>query len=409
MKAKALSQPSPHPQQPAPVPPAQPLAAPPVHPRHALRNRPISVIGAGIGGLTAATALARRGAEVTVYERAEALREVGAGLQISPNAGRVLRALDLWRDFAAEARPSQAVILRDSAARQIAKLDLARYRPQDDFRFIHRARLLQVLENGARQAGVTIRLGQDIGAPPEDGSALTIGADGVKSTIRAALNGVETPFFTGQTAWRALVPCSDDAAPEAQIFMGPGRHIVSYPLGRGLRNIVAVVESRTWRAEGWSHAGDPQELRATFSRFGGPVAAWLAAVDQVGVWGLFRHPVAARWQDGRTALVGDAAHPTLPFIAQGAVMAIEDGWTLAACLDADPDQAAALARYQALRQPRCIRIVEAANANARNYHLRGPARAVAHAGLRAISRFAPTAMIERFAWLYDYDPVAVAP
>ncbi len=372
----------------------------------ALANRPVSVIGAGIAGLTTAIALAQRGAKVTVYERAPALLEVGAGLQISPNAGRVLKALGLWDAFEAEAQPSQAVILRDSAARKIAKLDLARYRPQDAFRFIHRARLLSVLEAGARAGGVEIRLGSDIAAVPDDGAALTIGADGVKSAIRAGLNGVETPFFTGQTAWRALVPCPDDAPPEAQIFMGPGRHIVSYPLGRGQRNIVAVVESKTWRDEGWSHAGDPQELRATFARFGGPVADWLGAVDQVGVWGLFRHPVAARWQDGRSALVGDAAHPTLPFIAQGAVMAIEDAWILAACLDAEAQQPRALARYQALRAPRCTRIVEAANANARNYHLRGPARAVAHAGLRAISRFTPTAMIERFAWLYDYDPVA---
>lgn len=382
-----------------------PLAAPALGQGSALSGRRITIIGAGIAGLAAATALARRGAEVTVLERSAALREVGAGLQISPNAGRVLKALGLWPEFEAEAQPSRAVILRDSAARQIAKLDLARYRPQDDFRFIHRARLLSVLENGARAAGAEIRLGQDVTEPTaHDGCDLLIGADGVKSVVRGLLNGPETPFFTGQTAWRALIPCPEDAAPEAQIFMGPGRHIVSYPLGRGQRNIVAVLESKTWREEGWSHAGDPEELRATFARFGGPVADWLGQVDQVGIWGLFRHPVAQRWQDGRTAILGDAAHPTLPFIAQGAVMAIEDAWILAACLDADPDQSRALARYQALRHDRVTRIVEAANGNARNYHLRGPARAVAHAGLRAISRFAPTAMIERFAWLYDYDP-----
>lgn len=189
--------------------------------------------------------------------------------------------------------------------------------------------------------------------------------------------------------------------------MGPGRHLVSYPLGHGQRNIVAVVERPDWHEEGWSIPGDPTELRAAFARFGGPVPGWLEQVREVGIWGLHRHPVAAHWQDGRRALIGDAAHPTLPFMAQGAVMAIEDAWVLAACLDAGPDQQAALARFQALRQPRCQRIVEAANANARNYHLRGPTRAVAHAGLRAVSRLAPARLIERFAWLYDYEPTAV--
>ncbi len=378
-----------------------------------LNQRPIAVIGAGIAGLTSALALARQGAAVTVFERAEALREVGAGLQISPNAGRVLKALGLWPAFERVARPSQAVVLRDSAARQVARLDLARYRPQDEFRVIHRARLLEVLADAARAAGVEIRLGQALDAPPA-GYALTIGADGLKSAIRARLNGAETPFFTGQTAWRTLIPCPESDAPEAQIFMGAGRHLVSYPIGQNLRNIVAVVEGKNWQEEGWSHPGNPEDLRQHFARFGGPVPGWLDQVTEVGVWGLFRHPVAARWQGSDLesstdlALVGDAAHPTLPFIAQGAVMAIEDGWVLAACLAQNPDQQAALRHYQDLRRPRCLRIVEAANANARNYHLRGPARAVAHAGLRGISKLAPTAMIERFAWLYDFDPTKLA-
>lgn len=230
----------------------------------------------------------------------------------------------------------------------------------------------------------------------------------MKSRLRPLLNGPETPFFTQQTAWRCLIPAETDPAPAAQVFMGPGRHLVSYPLPGGLRNIVAVLERPDWQDEGWSHPGDPAELCAAFGHFGGPVPGWLGQVGQVSLWGLYRHPVAAHWQrpaaEGPAlALIGDAAHPTLPFLAQGAVMAIEDAWILAACLDAAPLQQA-LARYEALRKPRCQRIVEAANANARNYHLKGPTRAVAHAGLRAVSRLAPTRLIERFAWLYDYDP-----
>ena len=190
--------------------------------------------------------------------------------------------------------------------------------------------------------------------------------------------------------------------------MGPGRHLVSYPLGAGLRNIVAVMERPDWTAEGWSHEDDPTHLRAAFARFGGPVPGWLAQVDRVGVWGLFRHQIAARWQDGQRVILGDAVHPTLPFMAQGAVMAIEDAWILAACLDRIADQPAALARYQALRAPRVTRVIEAANANARNYHLSGPARLIGHTGLRAISKLAPGALLGKFDWLYDYDPLAEA-
>lgn len=370
----------------------------------------ISIIGAGIAGLTAATALAQRGARVSVLEQADALREVGAGLQISPNAIRVFDSLGLWPRFAQVSLASERVELCDSAGRPVARLDLARHRPQDRFRLVHRARLVEILAEAATAAGARIHLGQTVNAPPK--ADLVIGADGVKSRLRGLLNGPETPFFTGQTAWRCLIPAEPGAAPAAQVFMGPGRHLVSYPLAGGLCNIVAVLERPDWQDEGWAQPGDPAELRAAFGHFGGPVPGWLARVDQVSLWGLFRHSVAAHWQrpaindSPGLALIGDAAHPTLPFLAQGAVMAIEDAWVLSACLAASP-LPQALARYEVLRKPRCQRIVEAANANARNYHLKGPTRAVAHAGLRAINRLAPTRLIERFAWLYDHDPTAL--
>ena len=370
-----------------------------------LTTRDITIIGAGVAGLTVATALAQRGARVRVHERADALREVGAGLQISPNAGRVLDALGLSAALDAVSARSEGVVLHDRTGRQVAAMPLAARRPHDAFRLIHRARLVEVLERAARDAGAQITLNSDITDLPD--SALLIGADGLHSRIRTALNGPETPFFTGQTAWRALIP--DGAAdPFARVFMGPGRHLVSYPLGGGLRNIVAVMERPDWTAEGWSHEDHPAHLRAAFARFGGPVPGWLAQVERVGVWGLFRHQIAARWQDGRRVILGDAVHPTLPFMAQGAVMAIEDAWILTECLDRIADQAAALARYQALRAPRVARVIAAANANARNYHLSGPQRLIGHTGLRAISRLAPGALLGKFDWLYDYDPLAEA-
>ena len=374
----------------------------------ALRSRPVTVVGGGVAGLTAAIALRQRGADVTILERASAITEVGAGLQLSPNATRVLDALGLMPALDAVSLPSQAVRLRDASGADVVRLDLARHRPRARFRLIHRARLIEILEHAARQAGVRIALGQAVDTPPD--GTLAIGADGLHSCIRTALNGREVPFFTGQTAWRTVIADENAAnAPEAQVFMGPGRHLVSYPLAGGLRNIVAVLETRDWQDEGWSRPDDPANLRAAFGRFGGPVPGWLAQVDQTHVWGLFRHEVASRWQDGRIAILGDAAHPTLPFMAQGACMAIEDAWTLAACLDHRPDQQAALLRYESLRKPRTTRIVAAANDNARNYHLTGPKRLAAHAALRIGGKVAPRAILSRFDWIYDFDPVTEAP
>ncbi|MEH6786998.1 MAG: FAD-dependent monooxygenase [Paracoccus sp. (in: a-proteobacteria)] len=368
-----------------------------------LADRPVTVIGAGVAGLTAAVALARRGAVVTVLERSVGIREVGAGLQISPNAMRVVEALDLGPALRDVSLRSRAVQLRDASGAPVLRLDLRRHRPMDDFRLIHRAGLIALLERAARDAGARIALGRNVEVPPQ--GPLVIGADGLHSQARRVLNGREVPFFTRNTAWRAVIR-DPGGAPEAQVFMGPRRHLVSYPLTGGLRNIVAVQERDAWQAEGWSHPDDPAQLRAAFASFGGPVPGWLGEVESVHIWGLFRHQVARCWQDGRLVLIGDAAHPTLPFMAQGAVMAIEDAWILAACLDENPDQKSALARFETLRKPRASRVVAAANDNARNYHLTGARRVAAHAALRLANRLAPDRMLARFDWLYDYDPTA---
>lgn len=373
-----------------------------------LKDRPATIIGAGIGGLTAALVLARRGAKLHVLERAPELTEVGAGLQISPNAGRVLEALGLGPALDAVSIRGCGVRMWDAAGRPIAKLDLAARRPAARFRMIHRARLIEVLGAAAEAEGVSLRLGHMIDALPRE--PLVIGADGINSRVRQVLNGTEAPFFTGQTAWRALIrdpePPSDGTG-WADLFLGPKRHLVSYPLAGGMRNIVAVVERPDWQAEGWSQADDPAHLRAAFARFGGPVPDWLARVTETGIWGLFRHEVARRWQDGSRVILGDAAHPTLPFMAQGAALAIEDAAVLAACLDANADQPAALARYQSLRAERTTKVVALASQNARNYHLSGPAALAAHAALRAMNRLTPERLAGRFDWIYDHDPLAM--
>lgn len=368
-----------------------------------LNNRQVTIIGCGVAGLTSALALVRHGAQVTMYERASALTELGAGLQISPNAGFVFEALGINRALDAVSARSTGVVLHDQTGKQIASLPFKLYRPDNIFRMIHRMRLIEVLERAARTAGVEIILNHEITEPFPD-TSLLIGADGLHSRVRSSLNGPEQPFFTGQTAWRALVT-DDIDDPFARIFMGPGRHLVSYPIGGGLRNIVAVTERPEWIREGWSYEDDPANLQAAFSMFNDPVPGWLSQVKRCGIWGLFRHRIARTWHSERCVILGDAAHPTLPFMAQGAVMAIEDAWILAECLNSFSDQSMALARFQKLRQPRVRKIVEAANKNARNYHLTGPKRMIGHTALRTVSRLTPHMLSNRFNWIYDYNPL----
>ncbi|ARE81912.1 6-hydroxynicotinate 3-monooxygenase [Roseovarius mucosus] len=377
----------------------------------------IAVIGAGIGGLAVARALCLRGADVTLLEQAPEISEVGAGLQISPNGFAVLRALGLDVPLVARSMQAQAVSLRDYQRGEVLRLDLAGLQDRN-YHFIHRADLIDVLAEGAREVGVKVRLMQKVSAV-EGGERpcvrmandsrfdadLVIGADGLHSVVRRALNGTLAPFFTRQVAWRAVVPNLWGRGPEAQVHMGPMRHVVSYPLREGtLLNLVAVQERAAWTEESWSQKDDPMALRAAFGDFGPEVQAMLSAVEEVHLWGLFRHPVAQVWQRDGLALLGDAAHPTLPFMAQGASMALEDAWVLVDALSAAEGLAEGLAAYQGRRDARVRRVVEAANRNAWKYHLSfPPLRWAAHTALRAGGAFAPERMLRQFDWLYGHD------
>jgi salicylate hydroxylase len=383
-----------------------------------LIGQSITVLGAGIAGLAVARALALRGAGVTVLEQADAIREVGAGLQISPNGAAVLRALGLGDALDQAGVAAEAVVLRDGISDDaVLHLPLG----GRGFRLVHRADLIALLAAGAREVGVQIRLLQRIdgidltGRRPVLTTAqgaqvepdLLIGADGLHSRLRAALNGPAAPFFTNQVAWRAVLPAEPGSPPRAEVHMGPGRHLVSYPMrGGALRNIVAVEERSRWTEESWSLRDDPMELHLAFAGFSPRVRNWLEAIEDVHLWGLFRHPVARRWHDAHSVILGDAAHPTLPFLAQGANMALEDAWVLADALSRHDTAVAAFAAFQAARAPRCTRIVAASGANARAYHLRSPWREAAHLGLQIGGKVAPGLALSRFDWLYGHDVTA---
>jgi len=381
----------------------------------------ITVIGAGIGGLAAAYLLQRQGAQVTVLEQAEEISEVGAGLQVTPNGVAVLKAMGLADDLAWCSQRARAVVLRHHReGREVLRLDLDQYAPDLRYYFVHRADLINLLADAVRRSGVQLRLLQKVstvvpGARPKVqlgngakcGADLVIGADGLHSRVRPVLNAAGAPKFTGQVAWRATVPNRFDLPAEAQVFMGPGRHLVAYPLKDGsLVNLVAAQERRQWAEESWSHGDDPDNLRQAFAMFGGLAAEMLADVRDVKLWGLFRHPVAQVWGRDGVALLGDAAHPTLPFMAQGANMALEDAYALADCLSAADDLEAGLAAYQLRRRARVAKVVEAANGNAWKYHLRPPLSWPAHQILRVAGALAPQKMVSQFDWIYRHDETA---
>jgi len=380
-------------------------------------GRRVAVVGGGIGGLAVALAFARTGAHVTVFEQAPELREFGAGLQITPNGGAVLKALGLDAAAAARSVRGAAVVPSDAlTGREVARFDLSRL-GRVPYRFFHRGDLLEILAEGCREVGVAIRTGVRIGeVDPQLGTVsiaggethsfdLVVGADGLHSVLRPLLNGADKPYFTGQVAWRAIVD-APEAAPEARIWMAPGRHIVTYPLAGGRLNVVAVQARQGWTDEGWNHADDPANLRAAFADCAAVIRDMLAKVEEVRLWGLFRHPVASNWQTGRAAILGDAAHPTLPFLAQGANLALEDAYVLARECNRVPDLGAALTAYEFARQTRVRKAIAAANGNAVNYHLSGISRQVAHAGLRALGLVAPNQFLKRMDWLYGHDVTA---
>lgn len=394
----------------------------------------VLIAGAGIGGLAAALSLHRLGIASRIFERSAELGEVGAGLQISPNGARVLHALGLEPALDAVAFRPQGIELRDyQSGFVIARTPLgaqinARYGAP--YYHVHRADLHRVLEQAVRErCGDVIALGRSVvdvsqGADAvelglSDGTRVSgdivVGCDGIHSSVRHALFGPEQPQFTGHVAWRGVVPAERlkgvDLRPVATSWMAPRSHAVTYFLRRGeLVNFVGVTEQSGWRSESWTEQGSKADLRRDFAGWHPTVRAIVAAIDEPFRWALFGRKPLAQWSQGRATLLGDACHPMLPFLAQGAVMAIEDGAVLAACLAAGgADHAGALRRYERLRLRRTARVQAAARAQGALFHTPGPlARLAGFGAMGLASRLLPEQVAARNDWLMAYDAIRQA-
>jgi salicylate hydroxylase len=395
-------------------------------------SRTIFIAGAGIGGLTAALSLAARGFRVVILEKAERLEEAGAGLQLSPNASRVLIDLGLQPRLAARAVIPDAVSLMSTrSGGEVVRLpfgEAAGDRAGAPYWVMHRADLQAALQAQVNDhPDIELRLGcqfedatahakgltvvQRSGMARQQELALAVvGADGIWSSVRGHLFPQAQPQFSGLIAWRGTLDATrlprEYTSRRVQLWMGPDAHLVTYPIsGARQINVVAVVPG-SWNRPGWSAPGDVGEIKNVFSssRWTGTARMMIGAVDEWRKWALFTVASSGEWTSGAIALLGDAAHAMLPFAAQGAGMAIEDAAVLAKCLaethnEGGPSIPTAMQRYAQLRRPRVTRVQRTARQSGRIYHMTGVAALARDLTIRLMG---PGRMLARQQWIYDW-------
>ncbi len=389
-------------------------------------SRNVIIAGAGIGGLTASLMLAQAGFRVTLLEQAAKLSELGAGIQLSPNATHILIALGLGERLRSSVFAPESVAIKTASGGSLARLPLGgevERRYSAPYWSIHRADLQSaLLEAVQANPDIVLRLNTRVedfiehanglsvacrhgtATADEQGIAL-IAADGLWSALRTRL-GHPAPEFARRTAWRALIAAdaveAEFRTPDVQLWLGRNAHVVHYPVRSGtLINVVAIVDD-DWSEPGWNAEGQREQLLAHYSPWNWalPVREFLAVPGRWRRWALYDLPPLQAWGEGPVTLLGDAAHPMLPFLAQGACMAIEDAAILADCMASEPDDpTSAMRRYERMRRKRTAKVQRAARSNGRGYHL-GSGEALAR---NLVLRVAGGKMLlRRYNWLYDW-------
>lgn len=387
------------------------------------RVPPILIAGGGISGISLALALGHRGLASIVLERATDFSEAGAGIQLGPNATRVLGRIGVASRLAAHAGKPAGLMVHDGrTGRHLATLPLGDWilaRHGMPYWVAHRADLHTALLDTARAHPlVTIETGFDVTAIETSGETAIVrersgrqhaglivaGADGLWSTVRRLLWHTEAPPFTGRTATRALVPATAVRATfdlqHMGVWLAPGVHVVHYPIRGGTEIAVVVIARDDWSEEGWGAPADPAELMTRTAHLAPDIRSFLGRAREWRRWALFDPPPLPCWSKGRATLLGDAAHPIMPFLAQGGAMGIEDADCLAEALAATPHSPeAALEAYERVRRPRVARVQAATRRNGWIYHLDGPLAAARNLVLRTASR---ERLMKTYDWLYGW-------
>ncbi len=389
----------------------------------------IAIVGGGIGGAALAVSLRQRGFNPHIFERAPAFGEIGAGVQMTPNAVKIIRALGLYDKMCKVTfapKGSRGRHWRTGRENFTIPFDDAFHKFYGaPYLQIHRADLLDLFVNELPQDSVSF--GQNVTGCRQDPDGvsldfadgasqrfdLVIGADGVRSVIREKIFGAQEPRWTGHMCYRALVPVEGPVphvAPYNSLWMGPNGHVVTYYIrgGRAV-NIVAVMEAPQWVEEGWNVRASRDELVAAYADWHPDLQQLFSQVSDVYRWGLFDRDPMTSWHMGRVTLLGDAAHPMLPFLSQGAAMAIEDGYVFGAILEArSADLDAALAEYDRIRRPRASRVQLESRERGETYHLPSAfAQFRRDLGYRLRSLVAPKTTGMRADWVYEYDGTQV--
>jgi salicylate hydroxylase len=387
----------------------------------------IAVIGGGLGGLAAALSLYRAGFEVDLYEQAPELNEVGGGINMGPNAARILYRLGLGEGLDRDGVKPQGMHQRrwdDGRTLQKGPLNPLCIELYDaPHMTLHRADLQRIIASGLPRERVHLghRLtaladrGDRVKAEFANGHGTTadilVGADGIHSTVRTLLFGAEDPQFAGCVAYRGLVPVERIAdlglEPGNQSWLGPGAHLVHYFVSGGrLLNFVGWTEHDTWNREDWTDRATVERALAAFEGWHPQIRRIISEADTCFIWALFDRDPLPRWSIGRVTLLGDACHPMYPFMAQGAAQAIEDGAALTTLLSAGGDPVAALRRYEQIRLPRVTRLQQMSRANKYRYHMPdGPEQQARDAQMTATRERAP----ETMQWLFGFDASVIGP